>query len=166
MPAVARANLARSAGHVEDRNAARVSFRNQAWPSARCPWGDRRFGKGMVRGIGEPVSSRLISVLALVAVSAAARPAHAVDPVPSFRYLVTGNGFRVRFFDVSANAVKQYLERPYRYIRANPEQPRWRGDRAAQPRVRHVLRREGRRHRSLDGRAHAERRRLRSTRRT
>jgi hypothetical protein len=67
---------------------------------------------------------RLIpSLLALAAVSAVARPAHAVDPVPSFRFLVTGNGFGFQVFDVGANAVKQYLERPYRYIRANASNP-------------------------------------------
>ncbi len=65
----------------------------------------------------------LIPVLALAAVAAAARPAQAVDPVPSFRYLVTGNGFGFQVFDVGANAVKQYLERPYRYLRANPSNP-------------------------------------------
>ncbi len=68
-------------------------------------------------------SSRLIPVLALAAVVAAARPAHAVDPVASYRFLVTGNGFGFQVFDVGANAVKQYLERPYRYIRANPSNP-------------------------------------------
>lgn len=52
-----------------------------------------------------------------------AKPAHAVDPVPSFRYLVTGNGFGFQVFDVSANAVKQFLERPYRYLKANPSNP-------------------------------------------
>ena len=69
------------------------------------------------------MTSRLIPILALAAVSAAARPAYAVDPVPSFRYLVTGNGFGFQVFDVGANAVKQYLERPYRYIRANAANP-------------------------------------------
>jgi GH15 family glucan-1,4-alpha-glucosidase len=64
---------------------------------------------------------RLIVSLALVA--AIARPAHAVDPVASFRFLVTGNGFGFQVFDTSANAVKQFLERPYRYLRANPTNP-------------------------------------------
>lgn len=77
----------------------------------------------MDRGVGGPVSSRLIPALALVAVAATARPAEAVDPVPSFRYLVTGNGFGFQVFDVSANAVKQFLEKPYRYLRANPTNP-------------------------------------------
>ncbi len=53
----------------------------------------------------------------------AARPALAIDPVPSFRYLVTGNGHGFQVFDVSANAIKQYLERPYRYLHANPSNP-------------------------------------------
>ncbi|MCW5803402.1 MAG: hypothetical protein KIT31_13545 [Deltaproteobacteria bacterium] len=53
----------------------------------------------------------------------ASRPAEAIDPVPSFRYLVTGNGFGFQVFDVSANAIKQYLERPYRFLRANPSNP-------------------------------------------
>ncbi|MDQ3368804.1 MAG: hypothetical protein M3680_25555 [Myxococcota bacterium] len=69
------------------------------------------------------MTSRLISALALAAVAVAARPAQAIEPVPSFRYLVTGNGFGFQVFDVGANAVKQYLERPYRYLRANPTNP-------------------------------------------
>ena len=60
---------------------------------------------------------------ALVVVGAVARPARAVDPVASFNYLVTGNGFGFQVYDQSANAIKQYLERPYRYIRANPSNP-------------------------------------------
>jgi MYXO-CTERM domain-containing protein len=68
--------------------------------------------------------SRLLS-LAVVAVltAVAVRPAHAIDPVASFRFLVTGNGHGFQIFDVSANALKQYLERPYRYLRANPQNP-------------------------------------------
>ncbi len=65
----------------------------------------------------------LPALAAVVAISATARPALAVDPVPSFRYLVTGNGFGFQVFDVTANAVKQYLERPYRFIKANPSNP-------------------------------------------
>ena len=38
-------------------------------------------------------------------------------------YLVTGNGFGFQVFDVNANAIKQYLERPYRYLKANPSNP-------------------------------------------
>ncbi len=62
-----------------------------------------------------------ISLLALgpLAVS----PAAAVDPVSSFTYLVTGNGFGFQVFEVSDNAVKRFLERPYRYMRPNPENP-------------------------------------------
>nr|MBA3820563.1 hypothetical protein [Deltaproteobacteria bacterium] len=69
------------------------------------------------------MTSRLISALALAAVAVAAGPAQAIEPVPSFRYLVTGNGFGFQVFDVGANAIKQYLERPYRYLRANPTNP-------------------------------------------
>jgi MYXO-CTERM domain-containing protein len=58
-----------------------------------------------------------------VALVASATPAHAIEPVASFRYLVTGNGFGFQVFDVGANAVKHYLERPYRYLRANPQNP-------------------------------------------
>ncbi|HEY3807931.1 MAG TPA: glycoside hydrolase family 15 protein [Kofleriaceae bacterium] len=58
--------------------------------------------------------------LALAFVVAIARPAYAVDPVPSFTYLVTGNGFGFQVFDASMNAVKQYLEHPYRYLHADP----------------------------------------------
>src|SRR5688500_6702195 len=50
-------------------------------------------------------------------------PAQAIEPVESFTYLVTGNGFGVQVFDVAANAVEQYLERPYRYLRASPTNP-------------------------------------------
>lgn len=67
---------------------------------------------------------RALPALALVsAISVTARPALAIDPVPSFRYLVTGNGHGFQVFDVGANAIKQYLERPYRYLRANPANP-------------------------------------------
>jgi MYXO-CTERM domain-containing protein len=65
----------------------------------------------------------LPGLLAVVAIAMTARPALAIDPVPSFRYLVTGNGHSFQVFDVSANAVKQYLERPYRYLKANPANP-------------------------------------------
>lgn len=51
------------------------------------------------------------------------RPAQAIEPVASFRYLVTGNGFGFQVYDASANAIKHYLERPYRYLRANPQNP-------------------------------------------
>ena len=65
-----------------------------------------------------------LTALALAsAIAVTARPALAIDPVPSFRYLVTGNGHGFQVFDVGANAVKQYLERPYRYLRANPGNP-------------------------------------------
>ncbi|HEU0037434.1 MAG TPA: glycoside hydrolase family 15 protein [Kofleriaceae bacterium] len=68
------------------------------------------------------ISNALVPALAL-AMAVAPRPAHAIEPVASFRYLVTGNGFGFQVFDVSANAVKHYLERPYRYLRANPSNP-------------------------------------------
>jgi uncharacterized protein (TIGR03382 family) len=54
---------------------------------------------------------------------AISRPALAGDPVASFKFLVTGNGQGFQVFDVNANAVKQYLERPYRYLKANPANP-------------------------------------------
>src|SRR5262245_19727219 len=66
----------------------------------------------------------------LAAITLAAQPAFAdpapptpIDPVKSFPYLVTGNGHGFQVFDVGANAVKQYLERPYRYLRPNPSNP-------------------------------------------
>jgi len=62
-------------------------------------------------------------VPALAVVAAFVRPAHAVDPVASFPYLVTGNGFGFQVFDASANAIKQYLEHPYRYLHADPTNP-------------------------------------------
>src|SRR5262245_34895410 len=67
--------------------------------------------------------SRALPLVAVLAISTMARPAHAIDPVPSFRYLVTGNGHGFQVFDVDANAIKQYLERPYRYLRAHPTNP-------------------------------------------
>ncbi|MCB9563246.1 MAG: hypothetical protein H6708_22845 [Kofleriaceae bacterium] len=68
-------------------------------------------------------SARLVPLVAALALLPAARTAHAIEPVESFRYLVTGNGFGFQVFDVGANAIKQYLERPYRYLRANPSNP-------------------------------------------
>ncbi|MEJ7597527.1 MAG: glycoside hydrolase family 15 protein [Kofleriaceae bacterium] len=62
-------------------------------------------------------------VLAALALAAASSTAHAIDPVPSFRYLVTGNGFGFQVFDVGANTIKHYLERPYRFMRASPSNP-------------------------------------------
>lgn len=67
--------------------------------------------------------SALALVAALAAGSAASRPARAVDPVESFRFLVTGNGFGFQVFDVNANAITYFLERPYRYMRPNPSNP-------------------------------------------
>ena len=68
--------------------------------------------------------SRLTAFVTLATLAAIPAPrAHAIDPVESFTYLVTGNGFGFQVFDVGANAVKQYLERPYRYLRANPSNP-------------------------------------------
>jgi hypothetical protein len=49
--------------------------------------------------------------------------AEAIEPVKSFPYLVTGNGFGFQVYDANANAIKHYLERPYRYIRANAQNP-------------------------------------------
>src|SRR5688500_13792075 len=45
------------------------------------------------------------------------------EPVPSFNQLPTGNGFGMQVFDVDQNAVVQFLERPYRFIRPNPSNP-------------------------------------------
>ena len=64
----------------------------------------------------------LLPAVALAAL-VVSRPAHALDPVQSFRYLVTGNGFGFQVFDVAAGAVKSFLERPYRYLSANPANP-------------------------------------------
>ncbi|HEU4611990.1 MAG TPA: hypothetical protein VFS15_07925, partial [Kofleriaceae bacterium] len=70
-----------------------------------------------------PMLRALPALAAALAISTTAHPALAIDPVPSFRYLVTGNGHGFQVFDVSANAIKQYLERPYRYLKANPSNP-------------------------------------------
>lgn len=69
------------------------------------------------------IRRRLLPALAIASATLGVRPAHAIDPVPSFRYLVTGNGFGFQVFDVTANAIKHYLERPYRYLKANPQNP-------------------------------------------
>jgi len=61
----------------------------------------------------------LIVLLLLVPGVAIAQP----EPVPSFQYLPSGNGFGLQVFDVSRNAVVQFLERPYRYIKPNPSNP-------------------------------------------
>jgi len=45
------------------------------------------------------------------------------DPVPSFRYLPTGNGHGMQVFDVNQNAIVQFLERPYRFMRPSPGNP-------------------------------------------
>ena len=62
---------------------------------------------------------RLTSLLLLLPGVALAQP----EPVPSFQYLPTGNGFGLQVFDVSRNSVVQFLERPYRYIRPNQSNP-------------------------------------------
>src|SRR5262245_65364020 len=63
--------------------------------------------------------------LVLLAVATAfAAPAYAqVDPQPSYQFLTTGNGFGFQVFDVSQNAITQFLENPYRYLRPNPSNP-------------------------------------------
>ncbi len=66
------------------------------------------------------IARRLIPAVLLLGLSSRA---DAVEPVASFRYLVTGNGFGFQVFDTSAGAIKHYLERPYRYLRANPQNP-------------------------------------------
>ena len=63
------------------------------------------------------------SLTAAAIILAVSSPALAGDPVPSFKFLVTGNGQGFQVFDVNANAIKQYLERPYRYLKANPSNP-------------------------------------------
>lgn len=61
--------------------------------------------------------------LAASLVSLVPARAQALEPVASFKYLVTGNGHGFQVYDVDANAITQYLERPYRYLRANPSNP-------------------------------------------
>ena len=51
------------------------------------------------------IRSALPALAVSLAIAATARPALAVDPVPSFRYLVTGNGFGFQVFEVTANAI-------------------------------------------------------------
>jgi GH15 family glucan-1,4-alpha-glucosidase len=61
--------------------------------------------------------------LPILALAMGIGPASAGTPVKSFPFLVTGNGQGFQVFDVSANAIKTFLERPYRYMRANPSNP-------------------------------------------
>ncbi len=64
------------------------------------------------------------TIVLIAAALLASSPARAdVDPVASFRFLVTGNGFGFQVFDANANAITQFLERPYRYMRPNPSNP-------------------------------------------
>jgi GH15 family glucan-1,4-alpha-glucosidase len=65
----------------------------------------------------------LAALAALALVSGAARDASAAGPVPSFSYLPTGNGHGFQVFDASQNAITYFLERPYRYLRPNPNNP-------------------------------------------
>jgi GH15 family glucan-1,4-alpha-glucosidase len=67
-------------------------------------------------------SAQLVAIAALLAAAPAPSGAQ-VQPVESFRYLVTGNGHGFQVFDVGQNAIRQFLERPYRYLRANPQNP-------------------------------------------
>jgi GH15 family glucan-1,4-alpha-glucosidase len=48
---------------------------------------------------------------------------HATNPVHSFTFLTTGNGYGYQIFDTNQNAIKYFLERPYRYLRPNPSNP-------------------------------------------
>ncbi|HTM23237.1 MAG TPA: hypothetical protein VL172_22100, partial [Kofleriaceae bacterium] len=63
----------------------------------------------------------LIAAAALLALPAG--DARAVDPVASFDWLVTGNGFGFQVFSTQDNTVRHFLERPYRYIKPNPSNP-------------------------------------------
>jgi len=77
--------------------------------------------RGTARRRGKP---RFAAALALVLCSTLLpASASALDPVPSFRFLVSGNGHGFQVFDVNKNAIVQYLERPYRFMRPNPSNP-------------------------------------------
>jgi GH15 family glucan-1,4-alpha-glucosidase len=62
---------------------------------------------------------RIALLLFFLPATALAQP----EPVPSFQYLPTGNGFGLQVFDASQNAVVQFLERPYRFVRPNQSNP-------------------------------------------
>ena len=64
---------------------------------------------------------RLCLVVALAVACAAT--ALAATPQRSLQYLTTGNGFGFQVFDASKMRIKQFLERPYRYLypRADPK---------------------------------------------
>jgi MYXO-CTERM domain-containing protein len=69
------------------------------------------------------VSFVVSTALAGAAIAALTTPAAAVDPVASHQFLTTGNGFGFQVFDTNQNAIVQYLERPYRFMRPNPGNP-------------------------------------------
>ncbi len=69
------------------------------------------------------MKTRAFAIPLVLGLGMLSTPAEAIEPVASFRYLVTGNGFGFQVYDASANAIKHYLERPYRYLRANPQNP-------------------------------------------
>jgi GH15 family glucan-1,4-alpha-glucosidase len=60
---------------------------------------------------------------ALLALAVAAPTARAIEPIASHRKLPTGNGHGLMVFDAESNALVEFLERPYRYMRpsANPD---------------------------------------------
>src|SRR6185312_1703552 len=94
-----------------------VSFRN---PMRRnrlgSVWNRRAWNVRRAAAVRRSLTAAAIAL-------AVSSPALAGDPVPSFKFLVTGNGQGFQVFDVNANAIKQYLERPYRYLKANPSNP-------------------------------------------
>lgn len=65
----------------------------------------------------------LAAVVVCTAAAAPSSVAVAADPVPSFSFLVTGNGFGFQVFDADQNAITQFLERPYRFMYPNPQNP-------------------------------------------
>lgn len=66
----------------------------------------------------EAVDAMRLGRLILGLLALAAHPA-----APRAEALATGNGHGFAVFDSEFNAIRQYLERPYRYLRANPQNP-------------------------------------------
>lgn len=70
----------------------------------------------------EVAAVRFVPVVVLGLIAGASR-VEAAPPVASFGSLVTGNGFGFQVFDAGSNRIKQFLERPYRFVKANPANP-------------------------------------------
>ena len=145
-----------------------VSFGNLDAPARRCRRNhadctDLGGHESLRTRRPDAVRSPLLAPLAVVGARRRARPARAIDPVASFRYLVTGNGFGFQVFDAQRERDQAVPRAAVSLPQGEPDEPRRRGHRPPQPRVRHVLRRQGRRHGGVARRSRARARSATST---